>query len=258
MKRVTDILIWTGAFAVLFGLLSFANIMHDKEVCRNEQINVIDATENQFVNKEDIKILVHNKYGAIKGQQLKLVDTQSIEARVQSSPYIKNTEVYKTVGGNVAIRVEQRKPIVRVITNDGSSFYIDEDKTIMPLSKKYTAHILLVNGNLSLEEANGSIGAKRKIITGSKLDDINQLASFICGNKFFKAQIEQVYINENKEYELVPKVGRHIILFGGIKDLETKFEKLELFYKKGLKQVGWDKYKLVNLRYENQIVCTKK
>jgi cell division protein FtsQ len=64
-------------------------------------------------------------------------------------------------------------------------------------------------------------------------------------------------VNKNTEFELVPKVGRHIIVFGDIDNMEKKFDKLIVFYKEGLNKTGWDKYKIINLKYENQVVCSK-
>jgi cell division protein FtsQ len=38
-----------------------------------------------------------------------------------------------------------------------------------------------------------------------------------------------------------------------------KFEKLHTFYLQGLNTTGsWNKYSVINLKFKNQIVCTKK
>lgn len=31
-----------------------------------------------------------------------------------------------------------------------------------------------------------------------------------------------------------------------------------LFYEQAIHKVGWEKYSMINLKYKNQIVCTKK
>ena len=67
-----------------------------------------------------------------------------------------------------------------------------------------------------------------------------------------EAQIEQIAVNKLLEFELVPKVGNHKIVFGGIENLEGKFEKLMIFYKKGLSKTGWNEYSEINLKYKNQ------
>jgi len=89
------------------------------------------------------------------------------------------------------------------------------------------------------------------------LCDIYKIAKFIHNDEFWNSQIEQIYI-KNNEYELIPRVGSQIILFGGVEDFNKKFVKLKALYKQGFSQVGWNKYKIINLKYSNQIICTKK
>ena len=41
-------------------------------------------------------------------------------------------------------------------------------------------------------------------------------------------------------------------------NMEDKFDNLSLFYKSGVQQTGWKKYKEINLKYKDQIVCIKR
>ena len=65
-------------------------------------------------------------------------------------------------------------------------------------------------------------------------------------------------MNANGDMELVPRVGDHTILIGDDQQIHEKFEKLFLFYMEGLNKAGWNKYKVINLKYKDQVVCTKK
>ncbi|EKD31744.1 MAG: hypothetical protein ACD_77C00260G0001, partial [uncultured bacterium] len=55
-----------------------------------------------------------------------------------------------------------------------------------------------------------------------------------------------------------PRVGQQEIMFGRPDDVEVKFEKLLSFYKNIIPNEGWEKYKVVDLQYNNQIVCVKR
>jgi cell division protein FtsQ len=57
--------------------------------------------------------------------------------------------------------------------------------------------------------------------------------------------------------ELVPRLGEQIILFGTGEDASEKLEKLKAFYLQVVKQAGWDTYKTINLKFDNQVVCSK-
>ena len=62
----------------------------------------------------------------------------------------------------------------------------------------------------------------------------------------------------NKEIELVVGFGSHIVEIGDLYDLKNKLDNLFIFYRDALPAMGWDRYKKINLKYKNQIVCTKK
>ncbi|MFW6222798.1 MAG: cell division protein FtsQ, partial [Bacteroidota bacterium] len=59
-------------------------------------------------------------------------------------------------------------------------------------------------------------------------------------------------------FEIIPRVGAHFIHFGSIDQYEWKFKKLKYLYKKGFSKEGWNKYEQINLKYKNQIICTKR
>jgi cell division protein FtsQ len=87
--------------------------------------------------------------------------------------------------------------------------------------------------------------------------DVYTLARFISGDSFWKAQIEQIYVNNQFEIELIPRVGSHIIEIGTAENIEEKFENLKLLYLEGFNKIGWNQYERINLKYKNQVVCTK-
>jgi cell division protein FtsQ len=68
----------------------------------------------------------------------------------------------------------------------------------------------------------------------------------------------QIYRSQKGEYELIPRVGAHQIILGTLDDFETKLENLQLLYQQGFKQHGWNQYEKINLKYSNQIICTKR
>ncbi|MBA3972491.1 MAG: hypothetical protein H0X46_10205, partial [Bacteroidetes bacterium] len=103
------------------------------------------------------------------------------------------------------------------------------------------------------------IGKDSLLSALSLLDEIYAMANYINADKFWSAQIQQIYINKDRDMELVPLAGDHKIVFGDTTFMDTKFKKLLTFYQQGLNTTGWwDKYSIINLKFKNQIVCTKK
>jgi cell division protein FtsQ len=91
----------------------------------------------------------------------------------------------------------------------------------------------------------------------SMLTNLYKLTMYIIHDDFLKAQIDQVFVNNAGEFELVPRVGSHVIIFGKAEDMDAKFRKLVAFYKFGLNKIGWNKYTIINIKYKNQVLCSK-
>ena len=91
----------------------------------------------------------------------------------------------------------------------------------------------------------------------SVVNNLYKLSTFITKDKFLKAQIEQIYVEPNGEFELIPRVGSHTILMGTADNLEDKFERLFVFYRIGLNKTGWSRYNIINIKFKNQVVCSK-
>lgn len=84
---------------------------------------------------------------------------------------------------------------------------------------------------------------------------------FIEDDDFWRSEVVQIAARTTSsgalEVELVPRSGRHTILFGRIEQVERKFEKLLRFYRSGLQNIGWDAYRTIDVRYNDQVVCKK-
>ena len=87
--------------------------------------------------------------------------------------------------------------------------------------------------------------------------NLYELGLFIMKDRFLKMLIEEIYVDRNGEFELIPKLGNQIILFGSAENMEDKFERLLVFYKKGLSITGWQRYNVINIKFRNQIICSK-
>jgi cell division protein FtsQ len=90
------------------------------------------------------------------------------------------------------------------------------------------------------------------------LSDLQELASYIHHDPFWNSQFVQVFVNKKGEIELIPRVGAHIIILGKADAYQNKLKKLKTFYVKGLNSIGWNDYETINLKYKNQVICSKR
>jgi len=84
---------------------------------------------------------------------------------------------------------------------------------------------------------------------------------FIEDDDFWRSEVVQIAAHTTPsgalEVELVPRSGRHTIVFGRIEQVERKFDKLLCFYRSGLMNIGWGEYRTIDIRYNDQVVCKK-
>ena len=79
---------------------------------------------------------------------------------------------------------------------------------------------------------------------------------------FWRSEVVQIVAHSTPagvlEVDLVPRSGKFIIRFGRLERIDEKFVKLRRFYHLGLARAGWDTYRTIDVRYENQVICNRK
>jgi cell division protein FtsQ len=148
------------------------------------------------------------------------------------------------------VDVRQRMPLCRIFKQNGNSFYMDKQQFILPLSNTYSAKVPVFSGFGNNVPFNGK--------DSIALESIIKMATYITTNEFWMAQIQQVNLVNNDEFEVTPTIGNHTILFGDTIDMANKFDKLFKFYKSVSTKVGFNKYNVLNVQFKNQIVATTK
>jgi cell division protein FtsQ len=263
MKKLKILIIWLGVSAYLVFALGFVSKRYDELIYTDIRVNIPDSLTNRFISTEEIRNLLTGDGDRLLGYPRHAVNTRKLENLLALEPFISNASVYRTIDGVLHARIIQRKPVLRVINLAGQSYYIDNEGIILPVSEKFTSRVLVANGhisepfqiesNRSIFQQNATESRKNRVVY-----DLFELASLIGNSDLWSAQITQVYVNSKYEFELIPRVGAHIIYFGDATDAVTKFRKLEALYRDGLSDIGWNKYESINLKYQNQVVCTKR
>lgn len=265
VKRMLTIAAWALCGVGIIFLTGFAISRNQDRELQAVEVSIERSADHFFIQEQDIKTqLIRNGYG-ITGQNLGSVNVSAIEKLLLAHAAVQNCEASVTVDGKLKIDILQRRPIARIINMTGESYYFDDRGHLMPWSDIYTAPVVLVNGNFADSYAAfsnvdfPSTHADSVGKTLTVLDDIWQIVNAIETDSLMRVQIAQVYYNPDKEFELIPRIGDHKILLGKAEGVAGKFRKLELFYQYGLNKTGkWTDYSSIDLRFKNQIVCTKK
>ncbi|MEM6723671.1 MAG: cell division protein FtsQ [Bacteroidota bacterium] len=242
----------TGAALLLMVILSAVQRKQNADSI-DLQIQIEALEGEQLITDKDVRNTIQRKFGHnLNGIPIGNLDLDKVEKVLEEDPFVYDADVYVDAIHKVKVRIWQREPLLRVIDRNGNQYYLDVEGEQLPLSANYTARVLVASGNIT--DYNPAFRENEK----SDLIQLFKVATAVYEDEFLKAQTEQLYINAQRDLLLIPKVGDHKIVLGNALNLTEKLDKLKLFYHEGLPYKGWQKYRTINLKYEDQIVCTKK
>lgn len=248
-KRILNIILWFIAISMIGVSLGFSVNESRKLVCQDVKVDITDSANVRFLKFNDIESWVKNYHREIFGRQLNSLNIRIIEEGLQKLQASEDVSVYTNVFNNgeknigaLVVRIKQREPVFRVM-GAGRTFYVDKFGKYINWSPHFTPRVMIVGGIFSSDYA-----YKRLL----------PLVSFINEDRFWSAQIDQIFVNGNGEISMIPRVGDQVILFGFPEDFRIKFRNLKALYTEGFKSGGWERYTTINAKFLNQIVCTKK
>ena len=250
--KVLTILMWTAISAGLMVLLVSAVRKERTMVCKAVQVEFTDSQPFRMLDEMEIisTLWPDQKKAFPQGKKLVSVDLYALERQLEKNPWIFSADLFFDQHHVLHINVQQRTPVARLFTPAGSSVYMDESFTVLPV-KINDIVSLPVFSNFSINPAGAN--AKDSLV----MQRITGLAQFILADPFWMAQIEQVNINADHSFELVTQVGDQAIRLGNRSDWAAMLDKLKMFYRRISDENGWTKYATIDLQFKDQIVCVK-
>lgn len=239
------------AFLALVGLFSTA--MWSKKATSAEEIIIdIEPTVEggYLLTANEVKKMLTDKIRKTGAQNLSRVPVSAMEDLIQKHPLVERADVYIDARNRIKVRIEQPEPVIRIIDRRGANYYISDKRKKIPLSRHFTPRVPVATGDIPMWE--DSLALK----PGNAISALYQLAELMQTDDFMGALVEQIDIKDGV-ISLVPKMGKFQIVLGDCRQLTSKVSRLKTFYKGILPTKGWDAYKLVDLRYKDQVVCRK-
>ena len=239
-----------AALLVVLVFIAFTERKHEEFAVRDVVVKIENGVDNHFLDESDVLGLMRVDVENIRGAKTSDINLKAIEAKIKKDPFIKQADLYTDLKGNLIASIALRRPIARIIRADGPDGYIAEDGTVMPVSEKFTARVLLISGAYT-----------RKILEQSNINsteegaELLKLIRVLKEDDFWSAQIAQMDIDAKGRLTLFPQVGDERIEFGRTDNQSAKLKKLKIYYKEIVPKAGWNKYKRVSLQYDGQIVA---
>ena len=229
-----------SGLVILVGFLFAFSSVRNANRKVGEPIVKFLGENNLFVTHATVsKLLIVNKE-SVTNKPKEIIDLNVLENALNSNPMIKEAQVYINVDGQLTAEINQKKPIARVATN--ASYYVDTDGTYMPLSTNFSARVPLVTG----------------FVEKNNLNNVAIVARKIQADEFLKNNVVEIHENENRSIDLKFRKDDFIIQLGSLNQLDKKINNLKAFYQKAMRDSTLKMYSVVNLRFDKQVICTKK
>jgi cell division protein FtsQ len=226
-------------FALVIFLYSFTSSRNSQRKLKKSEV-IFVGQNSDFIKQETVnKLLIENKTDVrtIAKEDLNL---NKLENSINKHPMIEKSDVFVSVDGVLKVVVKQKTPIARVFDKLGS-FYIDYEGNRMPLSNINTARVPLVSGE----------------ITNKNKKQLSKILKIIYDDEFLKKNIIGVQILSNDDLIMTNRNFDYQIEFGKMMNDERKFKNYKAFFQKAVLDSTLYKYKKINLRFTQQVVCSK-
>ena len=228
-----------GLLLLVGGLFAFSNLRNNDRKVVEPHIEFLGENKLFITDETVSKLLILNQR-PVAEQPKEIIDLNELESALNSNPMIKKAEVFMSVNGELSAEIEQKRPIARVNTN--ASYYIDDEGSFMPLSSNYSARVPLVTGNVKENE----------------LETVFQFAKAVDEDEFLKKHVIAIRQNDDKTIDFKLRKSDFIVHLGTLNKLEKKINNFKAFYQKALKDKILGRYNVVNLKFDKQVICTKK
>ena len=264
-KTALNIVVWTALVVYLILAAGYCSRQRADRVCTGLNIVVKDSLKIGLITRESVRSILVGERMRLTGARLDSINLLAVEKALTSQSYIRSAKVYGSLDGKLNIEVEQRLPVARIQTENGYRFFLSEDGYVMPLRSSSFIDVPIVTGTPELPFTPRFEGQIQFLENTEKksaenylfLQNLINFVEFLRRDSFWGTQVVQINVIPGNEVELVPRIGRGVILLGNLEQYQEKLDKLYTFYRRGLAYEGWNKYARINIKYDGQIVCSE-
>ena len=218
-------------------------------ICTGMTITVEDADgdsgASRFVTAAELARELDDLPSKAKGIALENINTQDIRLRLLDLDKIEDAEVVRYSDGSIRILVTPIVPVLRVFDGQ-TSYYVNRAGKRVKASARYHKNVPMIQGHFDPSDS---------VFTPMSL---MPLVNFITSDSVWNPYIGMIKVKSPTDILLIPNIREHVINIGSTDRLAEKMENLQLFYSKVLVKQGWEKYDTISLKWNGQIVATKR
>ena len=258
MNKALKYILYSILAGILLACMTLAYLTGEQTrraiMCRGISIVILDSTDNNFVTAADVRKYIDKSYGNIIGTPIDSIDLVKVEMIIDSRSAVLKSQAFVTRDSMLNVTVTQRRPVVRFQKQDGG-FYADAEGYIFPLQSSYASHVQIIDGKIPLAANSGYKGGIEDPQEKAWFKKVMDVVNYMENSRVWRDKIVQIHVDDNGEMTLVPREGNEKFLFGHPHSLAEKFSKMEKYYTTIVPEKGSNRYSIIDVRFENQIVC---
>lgn len=219
--------------------------------CTTIRVTAHTQNESVLLAQADVEKILKDNGIEVLGKRVRDVDLTRVSATLEQNPYIQKINFIHFAGSKLLIDYNLRNVVLHVFNKDGGQYFVDNEGFLVPYSPKMKDYLIIVNGNIHQNYKHGAT-------VNQELRKVLNVTQKILVDDFYNAQFRQIYLNDQNQMELVATLGNQVILFGNDDNADEKLANLKVVYKDGLSRKGFDTYAMLDARYKNRIIATRK
>ena len=252
ITRVFVAALWIVSATGLVILLVAAINKKKHATCTGVSILIRNENRHSFIDRQEVLAMIATvDSGRLKSREVAAINLRKMENVIEKNPWVKDAELFFDNSEGLHIQIDEREPMARIFTVGTNSFYIDSSLAQLPLSNRLSL-------SLPVFTSFPSEKVRKDGPDSALLESIRAMSRFIATDSFWMAQVSQVDITAQGNFEIIPTVGSQVIEFGDASNLAEKFHRLMIFYRNVVPKTGIDKYARILVQYDKQIVAVRK
>ena len=255
VKKILSIVAWVLTAAALIVLFVFAREDYLTSPVKSVKVNIERNHDSGFIKE---RLLLADIDGLRGNANVGTINMLTIQKHLEANPWIESSTSYVDLDGALCINIKEYDPVLRIFGDGGKSAYLTESGVCLPTSRLFTPHVLIANGSFTLRNDTTSFALCDTLVEDQGLIEALHLFKAIERNAFMQSCIGQVYRNNKGQFDIVVKDIDARVTLGDTCQIDDKLRRAEIFIKQKTGTAEIKGMKNINLKYKNQVVCTKR
>ena len=256
VKKILSIILWVVTGGALVVLFAFGRKTYLNTPLKGINFSFEQANSKGCVEKDTLLSYIEALCDIQHEAKISSINMMGIKKLLCDNPWIEQASGYIGLNDTLTLKAKEYKPALRVFNKEGKSVFVSEKGIIIPFSPKHSPRLIIANGDFDFPTPKQNACMTDSIYAPTGISEALHIATAINNDPFLSGSIGQIYKND-KEYELVVNDLPARAVLGDTCATNDKLSRLRTLLEKYSGTHELLPYKSLNLKYKNQIVCTK-